>query len=212
MAVAVYGARMGSRDLYFSCDVEADGPVPGPYSLLSFGFSVAGSFDGAVFTPHDPLERTFYAELRPISGSFVPEALAVSGLDREALLKAGREPAEAMSEAARWVRRLAAEARAFPVFAAYPLGFDWMWMYWYFMTFAEGGSPFGHSRALDLKTLYATRAGVRVRDAVKGRMPRGLLPARPHTHHALDDAVEQAELLQNLMLWDGRSRGSSARG
>ncbi|MEU7550834.1 hypothetical protein AB0B01_00490 [Streptomyces sp. NPDC044571] len=37
--------------------------------------------------------------------------------------------------------------------------------------------------------------------AVKGRMPRELLSRRPHTHHALDDAVEQAELMSNLMLW-----------
>ena len=201
---ARYGSRMGSSDLYFSCDVEADGPVPGPYSMLSFGFSVAGGFDGSVFTPRDPLEHTFYVELKPISASFVPEALAVSGLDRDVLLAEGVEPAEAMTAAARWVRERAARARAFPVFAAYPLGFDWMWMYWYFVQFAEGGSPFGHSRALDMKTLYAARAGALVRDSVKGKMPRRLLPDRRHTHHALDDAVEQAELLQNLMMWDGR--------
>jgi len=194
---------MGSCDLYFSCDVEADGPVPGPYSMLSFGLSVAGRFDGEVFTPCDPLEHTFYAELKPIGEAFVPEALAVSGLDRDALAADGADPVRAMTDAARWVRRLAARERAFPVFVAYPLGFDWMWMYWYFVNFAEGGSPFGHSRALDMKTLYAARAGVRVRDAVKGKMPPRLLPRRPHRHHALDDAVEQAELLQNLMLWDG---------
>lgn len=199
-----YGARMGSSDLYFSCDVEADGPVPGPYSMLSFGLSVAGSFDGSVFTPRDPREHTFYAELKPIADGFVPEALAVSGLDRDALVAEGAEPGRAMSEAARWVRERAARERAFPVFAAYPLGFDWMWMYWYFVRFAEGGSPFGHARALDMKTLYAARAGARVRDSVKAKMPRRLLPTRPHTHHALDDAVEQAELLQNLMRWDGR--------
>ncbi|WP_329414971.1 hypothetical protein OG802_28390 [Streptomyces sp. NBC_00704] len=29
------------------------------------------------------------------------------------------------------------------------------------------------------------------------------LPTRPHTHHALDDAVEQAELFANLMAWRG---------
>ncbi|MFE9934348.1 hypothetical protein [Streptomyces sp. NPDC005533] len=32
-------------------------------------------------------------------------------------------------------------------------------------------------------------------------MPRELLSRRRHTHHALDDAVEQAELMSNLMLW-----------
>lgn len=32
-------------------------------------------------------------------------------------------------------------------------------------------------------------------------MPRELLSRRPHTHHALDDAIEQAELMSNLMAW-----------
>ena len=37
----------------------------------------------------------------------------------------------------------------------------------------------------------------------KGTMPRELLSRRRHTHHALDDAVEQAELFANLMEWQG---------
>ncbi|GAA3204041.1 exonuclease [Actinocorallia longicatena] len=194
---------MASPDLYFSCDIEADGPIPGPYSMLSFGFSVAGSYDGAVFTHRHPFEKTYYAELKPISDAFEPEALAVSGLDRENLKINGRDPAEAMTDAAAWVREVAREAGAFPVFAAYPLGFDWMWMYHYFVQYAEGGSPFGFSRCLDMKSLYAARGRTQIRDAVKAKMPRGLLSGRRHTHNALDDAVEQAELLQNLMTWDG---------
>jgi len=31
---------MASADIYISIDVEADGPIPGPYSMLSFGFAV----------------------------------------------------------------------------------------------------------------------------------------------------------------------------
>lgn len=40
-----------------------------------------------------------------------------------------------------------------------------------------------------------------LRAAVKGRMPKELLSRRPHTHPALDDAVEQAQLMSNLMAW-----------
>lgn len=190
-------------DLYISCDIEADGPVPGPYSMLSFGMSVAGRYDGTTFTHHHPFEKTFYAELKPISDAFVPEALAVSGLDRPALVENGRDPAEAMTAAARWVQEAGADAKATPVFAAYPLGFDWMWIYWYFVQYSETGSPFGHSRALDMKTFYAARGRTQIRESIKAKMPRHLLSRRRHTHHALDDAVEQAELLQNLMTWDG---------
>jgi hypothetical protein len=142
-------------EVYISLDVEADGPIPGPYSMLSFGLAVCARFDGKVFEPLDPGRQTFYAELKPISDEFVPAALAVSGLDRDLLLVQGRDPAEAMNAAAAWVAEVCDGAG--PVVVAYPLGFDWMWLYWYFMRFAEGGSPFSFSRHLDMKTIYATR-------------------------------------------------------
>jgi hypothetical protein len=186
-------------EIYVSADVEADGPVPGPNSLLSLGLAVCGTAGPDGFAPQDPTARTFYAELRPAGAEFDPEALAVSGLDRERLAAEGRDPAEAMTAAAAWVRRTA--AGALPVLVAYPLGYDWMWLYWYFVRFSGTGSPFGHSRHIDLKTLYATKAGVPVGHATKSRMPRALLSDRPHTHNALDDAVEQAELFCNLMAW-----------
>ncbi|MFI6508678.1 exonuclease [Streptosporangium sp. NPDC050855] len=164
--------------------------------MISFGMAVAGRMTGRVFEPVDPQSRTFYAELRPISDDHVPEALAVSGLDRDRLVREGRDPAEAMREAAGWIRE--ASGNGSPVLAAYPLSYDWMWMYWYFMRFT-GASPFGHSRCIDLKTLYAAKAGVPIGWATKRQMPAHLHSGRPHTHNALDDAVEQAELLQNLM-------------
>ena len=74
---------MARADLFISGDVEADGPVPGPYSMLSFGLAVAGRFDGTDFGAATPVDRTFYAELQPIGEQFVPDALRVSGLDRE---------------------------------------------------------------------------------------------------------------------------------
>ena len=188
-------------DVYFSADIEADGPIPGPYSMISFGLCVAGTFDGRVFTAADPAEQTFYAELRPISDEYDPEALAVSGLDRDELLRAGR-----VAEAATWVTETAAAKGGTAVFAAYPLGFDWMWLYWYLIRFT-GASPLGHSRCIDMKTLYAARAGVPIKESVKGRMPRHLLSRGSHTHNALDDAIEQAELFQNLMRWPGDGHG-----
>ncbi|MEW1640264.1 exonuclease [Streptomyces sp. NPDC093801] len=195
---------MAGREFYVSVDVEADGAVPGPFSMSSFGMAVAGVRDGDGFRAVDPAERTFYAELKPISDAYDPEALAVSGLDRERLAREGREPGEAMNAAADWIAAVAAELGAAPVFVAYPLGYDWMWIYWYFMRFADGGSPFGHSRCMDLKSLYAAKADVRIGESTKRSMPGHLLSDRPHTHNALDDAIEQGELFQNLMRWDGR--------
>ena len=49
---------MPRPDLYFSVDIEADGPIPGPYSMVSLGACVAGTYDGATFTAHRPGART----------------------------------------------------------------------------------------------------------------------------------------------------------
>jgi hypothetical protein len=185
--------------MYFSVDVEADGPIPGPYSMVSLGMCVAGIRD-TNFMPIDPETHTFYREIRPISEEWVPEALAVSGLDRTDLLRDGADPALAMSELTEWIKETAGDARA--VVVAYPAMYDWMFLYWYLMRFT-GRSVFGHSGCLDMKTMYATKADVSISAAVKRRMPSHLLSSRTHTHHALDDAKEQAELFANLMSWDG---------
>ncbi|WP_245658373.1 exonuclease [Microtetraspora malaysiensis] len=169
--------------------------------------TVAGRMKGRTFERCAPDAATFYAELRPISDEYDPAALAVSGLDRDVLLREGRLPAEAMNAAAAWIAEVC--GNTLPVLAAFPLSYDWMWIYWYFMKFT-GQSPFGHSRCIDIKTLYAAKAGVPVAWSTKRQMPREVRSTRRHTHHALDDAMEQAELFQNLMLWRGGERSAAA--
>jgi hypothetical protein len=188
-------------DLYFSADVEADGPIPGRCSMLSFGLAVAGSLDDGTFTRCDPTAATFYAELRPVAQEWLADAVAVAGLDRDRLLSEGEDPAAAMTRAAEWVRDCAGSRR--PVLAAYPASFDWGFLHWYFVNFAEGGSPFGFSSVLDMKTMYAVKARVAYDLANKPNMPSVVKSSRPHTHNALDDAVEQADLLANLFEWEG---------
>lgn len=189
---------MSAFDVYISVDVEADGPIPLVHSLSSLGASVAGRYDGKQFTRTDPTEQTFYAELQPISDAFDEQAAAVAGLDRAELQRAGEEPVTAMTRFAEWVREVAAEGR--PVFVAYPASFDWTWVSIYLAKFAPE-NPFGFSGALDMKTMYAVKAGVRIGKAAKRAMPPELLSTRPHTHNARDDAVEQADLFANLFEW-----------
>lgn len=191
---------MSSADLYFSVDIESDGPTPGPYSMLSFGLAVAARFDGTTFAPRDPAAATFYRELRPISADFVPEAVAVTGLDRSALEREGADPGTAMREAKDWVERQAANDR--PVLVGYPLVFDWMFVTWYLQRFA-GGSPFGFSSGLDMKSLYAAKARVPISRAGRNDLPAALRSQREHTHNALDDAIEQAEVFTKLFMWHG---------
>lgn len=182
-------------DVFFSADIESDGPVPGAYSMLSFAFVVAGRFDGVRYEPPASFDDALELELRPITDRFDPEALAVSGLSRERLLREGREPAEAMAEAAAWVSARAGSAT--PVLVGYPLGFDWSFLAYYFSVYA-GGSPFGHSRGFDLKTAVALTLGVPIARAGREALPEALRADHPHTHRALDDAIAQAQVLGKL--------------
>src|SRR6187402_955818 len=73
-------------------DIEADGPAPGLYSMVSFG--------AVVVTP--ALDKTFYGQCRPISEQWIPAALAVSGHTREESL-GFEDPAVVMARFATWI-------------------------------------------------------------------------------------------------------------
>jgi ribonuclease T len=81
------------KEVYISVDIEAAGPVPGEYSMLSIGATVVG----------DP-EASFYAELKPLNDNAVPEALAVSKLNMTKLAETGQEPRAVMLEFRDWVQ------------------------------------------------------------------------------------------------------------
>ena len=72
---------------YFFVDVEADGPCPGLYSMVSFG---AVKFD-------DDLKTTFYGRTRPITNNYKLEALQISCPDRETHLSYDN-PVEVMKD------------------------------------------------------------------------------------------------------------------
>lgn len=183
-------------DVYFSADVETDGPIPGPYSILSFALVYAGRFDGRLFERPSDQELTFYRELKPISESFEEEALRVNGLDRAQLVRSGQTPKRAMTDASLWIRKVAGLGR--PVLVAYPLCFDWSWLYWYFTRFSAEGSPFGHSQCFDIKTAVAVKTHVPIAEAGRSRLPKHLRSDRQHSHNALEDAIEQAEIFANV--------------
>jgi hypothetical protein len=193
-----------TTDVYISADIEADGPIPGQYSMLSFGLAVAGRFDGSRFDPLEPAANTFYRELKPISDEVDPSALAVAGLDRDELKRTGAEPSDAMRAAAAWIDDQAAGAQ--PVLVAYPVVFDWMFLHWYFLRFL-GESPFGFSSALDMKTIYQQKARVPLDRAGRTDLPPELASTREHAHNALEDAVEQAEIFNRLFTWEGERAG-----
>jgi hypothetical protein len=172
------------HERFVSVDIEADGPIPGEYSMLSLGAAYV-----------DEPSRTFYTELSPISDTFVPESLAVSGLDRDALARAGASPGSAMQAFVDWVD----DAPGKPVFVSFST-WDWVFVYYYLIRFV-GRSPFGHS-SLDLKSLYMGVHGTSWAATGKRHIarvhPELLEGLGPHSHNALEDAVEQAGLCRRL--------------
>jgi DNA polymerase III epsilon subunit-like protein len=107
-------------------DVEADGPSPGRYSMVSFGAIVV----------EPSLSRTFYGEVRPISDEYIPEALAVSNITREQHQNYG-EPAVVMTKFAEWIRQ---NSNGRAVFVSDNVAFDWQWINYYFCTYTDLGS------------------------------------------------------------------------
>jgi hypothetical protein len=189
-------------DFYFSADVETDGPIPGPFSMLSFALVYAGSFDGRRFERPQNYDQRFYKELRPISNQFQEEALKVNGLDRDRLCREGQLPEKIMTEASQWVKAICAGHN--PVLVAYPLSFDWSWLYWYFIRYSDEGSPFGYSRCFDIKTALSVKGRIPISLAGRARLDSSLGSNLAHTHHAIGDAIEQAEIFANIFEWEGK--------
>lgn len=181
-------------EIYIATDIEADGPIPGSYSMLSFGMAVVGK-----------PELHFYTELKPISEKFIPEALAVAGLDRDRLLQQAPTPEEAMTAAACWINKLRKIGR--PVFLAAPAVWDGMFIHWYFMNFT-GKSPFGQTGSgIDLRSYWMGRHGCEWVETRKGKIKYELgINELPHTHHAGEDAVELATIFEAVLQCNDRSR------
>ena len=121
----------------------------------------------------------------------------------DALVATLTDPAEAMHRYVAWIGTLPGR----PVFVAYPAGFDFLFVYWYLIRFT-GESPFSFS-ALDVKTYAMALLRTEYRESVKRNMPKRWFDKLPHSHVALDDALEQGALFCN-MLAENRARADDS--
>jgi len=181
--------------VYVCVDVEASGPVPPLYNLLSIGATLVRR-EGDRHVIGD----TLYLELKPIFPGFDPEALAVCGLDVERLRREGLEPQEAMERLASWVSRHNRGEGEWPCFVGHNAVFDWSYIAFYYAHF-DLANPFGY-KGLDTKSLAMGRLGVSWRETSKENLERvlGLPPQDPAQIHRADyDAHYQALILQALL-------------
>jgi len=171
-------------ELFVSVDIEASGPIPGEFSLLSIG---------AVLV--DRPETTFYIELKPEGTRHDPESLGVSGFNIDELTLSGIEPSAAMQDFGNWLSDSCTQDQK-PVFVGLNAAFDWSFVNYYFHKYC-GTNPFGFA-ALDIQALYMGVVGCRWDQTKSSQMAKLLHPQLSGTHNALDDARYQAELFLRL--------------
>lgn len=162
---------MGSN---FVIDVEADGPVPGLYSMVCFGAVLVDSKADSM--------KTFYGRLQPITSQFDPKALSISGFTREQHTSFD-PPQCVMIDFDQWIR---ANSSGRPIFFSDNPGFDFGFMNYYFHRYL-GQNPFGWS---------SRRIGDLYCGMVKDSYARWKhLRKTAHDHNPVSDALGNAEAL-----------------
>jgi len=164
------------RRTYFIIDVEADGPYPPQFSMVSLG---------AVKLTRS-LDTLFFGSCAPISDTYCQKSLNVCQLPRELTLKY-EHPYVTMNAFRMWLED---HTDGIPVFVTDNLAFDWQFMNYYLYTYT-GSNPFGYS-------------GVRINDLWSGlNRKMGIkwkhLRRTKHTHNPVDDAKGNAEALMHMI-------------
>jgi DNA polymerase III epsilon subunit-like protein len=194
--------------VYLSIDVEASGPFPGLFSLVSIG-AVAVRSDGRGHWRVDE-QLGFYRELKPLQNAAELEAATrIHGLTREYLLEQGMEPGTVMQEFALFFKEL--ESRFKKVIpAAWPSSFDSPYVGWYLQYFT-GENPIGWS-AFDIPS-FGMGLFCCHRNALRNLMKKAGIEfgKNPNPHNALADAVEQGQTLANLLNYARQLRKEKSR-
>ena len=187
---------------YVVCDIEADGPIPGPHSMISLGavaVNRAGKELGEFEINFLPLKNaTTHPKVMKWFATNAPEALKYAKYNQAS-------PKTGMKKFGNWLLSLPSPR----VMAAHPAPFDFMWVNWYMQTFLSEQlkePPFlipffdikGDS-ALDIKSYAAAIFGKDYREMHRGNYPSEFHDNTKHSHKAIEDAREYAQLLIKLL-------------
>ena len=187
---------MGHGLTYISIDIEASGPVPGLFNLVSIGAVAVEKNSDGVWAVDD---GEFYVEVKPIFDGFDPEAERIHGLSKAYLEEKGSDPIEAMQGLEKWTKEKAGKRRA--LFVGHNAPFDWMYIAYYF-AHAKMANPYGYN-GLDTKALAMGKLDLEWLETNKERLAQ-LLPGLPdidtsQIHNAVYDARYQAHILCALI-------------
>jgi hypothetical protein len=193
------------NEIYISIDVEADGPIPGPYSMISFG-AVAFMKETGV----QPLDK-FSVNLKALPGAgehpATMEFWKKNWKAYEATTENQQDPSEAMESFMYWIMDLKLKYEAEAVLVGFPGGFDFMFLHWYLCNEGYDPSHFGYS-ILDIKSYAMAILKEPYLQCTKKFMPKDWkTKSKSHTHLAVDDAEEQGKIFMRMLcdnLWMNR--------
>lgn len=160
---------------YIVVDVEADGRIPYKHSMVCFGAIIV----------EPTLSKTFYGKTKPISDLWIPEALAISGFNRQEH-ELFDDPKLVMEQFGNWIKE---NSIGKPIFISDNPVFDWQWINYYFHTYTDS-NPFGYS-ARRIGDLYA---GMKMDTFIKWKHLRNTT----HDHNPVNDAKGNAEVLLKM--------------
>lgn len=179
--------------LILSFDIEADGPAPGLHSMISLG--VAG------ITLEGKIVFKWEKNLKPLEGATQDENTMkwwAKEENREAweyCNKNQEDPATAMKDLNEKILELMQKWDL--ITCAAPAGYDYQFPNWYFVKFV-GENPLGHKAHCMNSYLWAMKG--EIHPSIYDFRKQFLHPDFPHTHKALDDALEQGMMFLNALL------------
>ena len=195
------------NELFISCDIEADGPIPIGNSMLALG--------AVAFTPLGLLPEEFEINLMPLAYEETKadpdtmkwwQSTEKNRRAYEYITKNRVRPTLAMEKFNEWVEYVATRYKSRPVFAGFPASFDHMFVYVY-SHYLLGKCAFRFS-SWDAKTYAMALTKSSFSDSIKKKWPQEWRRGTgKHTHTPLADAKEQAQIFiammqQNLRIED----------
>jgi hypothetical protein len=183
-------AKPCKRQVFFALDIETTGTAPPPMSsMLSMGVVAFDPENG------DTL-GTYYATLDELEGqprnAETMEWWKQFPKQWDEARAGTRPPEEVLNEFQQWVRETAGDA--IPVVACKP-AWDFCFLFYYLCRYLgkDGQRLFGH-RPYCIRTAAAEARGLQFRRYSDRDLPASWKAGFAHTHNALEDALEAAEI------------------
>jgi hypothetical protein len=175
---------------YIAVDIEADGPIPGDYSMLSIG--------AVAFNPKTGILSQFERNLKPLDGAKQHrdtmtwwkqfpkqfEKLKVNALN----------PFLAITDFSNWLAEVKIGEL---VFVSDYVGFDLQFVRWYMRHFIDE-DPFW-LRQLDLMSYASALTKKPQPEHTSRRVPKHWLIESTHEHSSLNDALSHANMAIHML-------------